>query len=325
MIFPLTLVHNYPIVGLSTQTQKGNEMATRTDTHSPSNLILDDYTPVFFFCAASMDSGFPTPPINIDKLRALQSAGQLAQIHGGFFACDICGARYKHGECWRHDPTGEHITLGHTCAEKYGFAAENDFVSAYDKLRAIEVDRAIRNGKRAAAFETMVSFLRSMPRPKALTFLRTLRTPNSDFFSSIRAQLREKGELSDRQTEAVFNSAAKMEASRKLREMMDSREIGEAIDVPDHDERVRISGQILTVKTVDGFAYGTFVDKILLRVETPEGHFKLWGTLPSKLMSADRGDVIAFTARMERSEKDSGFGFYKRPTKCEIVEKLSGN
>lgn len=60
---------------------------------------------------------------------------------------------------------------------------------------------------------------------------------------------------------------------------------------------------------------GTFV------VTTDAGlEWMAWGTIPSKIDRADRGDVVRFTATFERSDKDEGFAFFKRPAKAAFVE-----
>ena len=55
----------------------------------------------------------------------------------------------------------------------------------------------------------------------------------------------------------------------------------------------------------------------------------LWGTFPQalwKLIDSSgheheeaKGKRISFFARVQRSENDSKFGFFKRPTKAELI------
>ena len=54
--------------------------------------------------------------------------------------------------------------------------------------------------------------------------------------------------------------------------------------------------------------------------------FKLWGTVPASLgyselgeHSLTKGDRISFTATLEQSNDDPKFGFFKRPTKAELI------
>ena len=45
----------------------------------------------------------------------------------------------------------------------------------------------------------------------------------------------------------------------------------------------------------------------------------MWGTKPSEISTATRGDVVAFTATVSASDDDDSFGFYSRPTKAHII------
>ena len=48
--------------------------------------------------------------------------------------------------------------------------------------------------------------------------------------------------------------------------------------------------------------------------------WKVWGTYPTKLYDAEKGDTVRFVATVEASEDDAAFGFFKRPKACEIVK-----
>ena len=47
--------------------------------------------------------------------------------------------------------------------------------------------------------------------------------------------------------------------------------------------------------------------------------WRVWGTKPSEISTAARGDVVAFTATVSASDDDDSFGFYSRPTKAHII------
>jgi hypothetical protein len=95
-------------------------------------------------------------------------------------------------------------------------------------------------------------------------------------------------------------------------------EAANSAPVPASDKRIEVTGTIVSTRTQDHavYSFGT-VTKMLVRHETG---YKVWGTMPSELC-AKRGDVVSFTARIERSEKDETFGFFSRPTKARIVTK----
>lgn len=82
--------------------------------------------------------------------------------------------------------------------------------------------------------------------------------------------------------------------------------------------RETVTGRIISFKEVeDRYSYyGGQIVKML--VEDDRG-WRVFGTVPSALSGAERGDRVTFTAALEASEKDPGFGFFKRPTKAQIV------
>ena len=99
------------------------------------------------------------------------------------------------------------------------------------------------------------------------------------------------------------------------------------------DGRVRITAEIVHLKWVTS-QFGDSL-KCLMKVTTDDGDFKLWGSVPGAVLDAARDAAqidedlheddwiksqrITFTARIERSADDAGFGFYKRPSKIEIT------
>lgn len=109
--------------------------------------------------------------------------------------------------------------------------------------------------------------------------------------------------------------------------------------VPEFKERVLVKGEILNLNYVEtDWGYSP---KIIVRVA--EG-YTLWGTLPAgierRLVATDDstyqrpsfkidtqdgqdlvGSQIEFLAKVERSDKDPKFGFFKRPTMPTVKEK----
>jgi hypothetical protein len=77
--------------------------------------------------------------------------------------------------------------------------------------------------------------------------------------------------------------------------------------------RYQIEGVVVTVKEVEGI-YGT-AWKMLIQV----GHQKFWGTIPNGMATPYKGDTVRVTGTVERSKDDPLFGFFKRPSKGEIV------
>ena len=57
-----------------------------------------------------------------------------------------------------------------------------------------------------------------------------------------------------------------------------------------------------------------------LLIETTDG-WRVYGSCPGAIYGADRGDVVRFDAKLQRSDKDPMFGFFSRPTKPVLVSK----
>jgi hypothetical protein len=102
--------------------------------------------------------------------------------------------------------------------------------------------------------------------------------------------------------------------------------------VPVYDGRAELVATLVHIKEEENrFAYRAEASwKGLFLVERPDGagRFKLWGTVPQALFDAEReapkgstlrGSLVAFSALVKQSPRDACFGYYKRPTKAEIL------
>jgi hypothetical protein len=68
-------------------------------------------------------------------------------------------------------------------------------------------------------------------------------------------------------------------------------------------------------------AYGETYKILVEAGDDENGYFKVWGSLPSSIYEAEVGDTVRFTAAVEASRDDKSFGFFKRPTKAEVLTK----
>ena len=84
----------------------------------------------------------------------------------------------------------------------------------------------------------------------------------------------------------------------------------ETTPVPDTTERITLSGTVVKHHWKDD-GYGG--DRHVVTLLDDRG-FKVWGTMPKALDDADTGSRISFEAKVERSDSDEAFGFFKRPT-----------
>jgi hypothetical protein len=85
--------------------------------------------------------------------------------------------------------------------------------------------------------------------------------------------------------------------------------------VPVTEDRIQFEGKIINTKFQENQFGGTF--KMLF--EDIKG-FRLWGSVPSKLLDEELNNLdIKFLATVSVSDKDSSFGFFKRPTKVTVI------
>ncbi len=114
-------------------------MATRKDVHRPGMIEPSEYRYLFSYSTGGWGWNMallwstydgephPEPVYGTDLLGAIVVIGHTvvtspwgklpyfskAERTGG---CDICGARYSHGDVWRHEPTGDCIKVGRLLA-----------------------------------------------------------------------------------------------------------------------------------------------------------------------------------------------------------------
>lgn len=271
-------------------------MGARTDQHRPATLITENYS-----MGVTFDNrvGTEWPPTE-HQVRVLQMAREAAatsSVGRGIHQCHHCGASIRYGAVLHH-VSGESIIVGETCLDRFGLSS-----SEFHTMRkAAELDRA-----RHAIRQAIAAFSAANP---DLAWLGEKVTPEphaaNGFLVDVARKLRTYGSLSDRQIDAVRKAVIR-DAERV------ARQAAEALEptVPVPTGRVVIAGTIVATKWQDSDYGGSL--KMLIRVETPAGSFKLWGSVP-KGLDAQMGDAVTLKATIEPSERDESFGFMKRPT-----------
>lgn len=201
-------------------------------------------------------------------------------------------------------------------------------------MSAIENEVAYENAiKRNIVNNAFKTWLKNTERAEEINTWLAINCGKSEFAKSLDKALHQDwGKLSEKQCEAVLKCIdgqaerqAKWDAKQKA-----ERAAAESIE----NGKQQITGEILSIKTRDGF-YGLEIKMI---VKDDRG-FKVWGTVPSKLLEAAneatidsedwndkhylqwlKGKQVSFSANVESSEEDIKFGFYKRPTKVSLTE-----
>jgi len=86
--------------------------------------------------------------------------------------------------------------------------------------------------------------------------------------------------------------------------------------------RVAVKGKIVMIKDVQGQSFSYYDSGITTKMLVELGNKStVWGTLPSKIYDAEKGDTVEFTATFEHAEGDHTHAFFKRPSKTSILER----
>lgn len=269
---------------------------TRTDVHSPTNLITEDYEYVAAFDTGA--SGWAISDWAIGIIRKVSATN----ADRGMQQCHHCGARIRYTAVLEHVPTGQFIAVGETCLENRFEVASVDF---HRMRKAAELDRAAQRikGLRAA-------FVAENP---DMRWMDEAETPepfaSNSFLTDVARKFRTYGEISA----AQYNAVSRVMVQAAERAARIAAEVDE-VKVPVIEGKITITGEILSTKWQDS-DYGATL-KMLVK---DDRGFKVWGSVPSVLGSPERGDTVSFSATVTKSDKDESFGFFKRPTKAKFT------
>ena len=291
----------------------------RTSTvHNPVNFEPSDYKIIGYFDnvppqASPMADWSDPDSVSYFKQRRANWESDFKSLfpNGNAFKCQHCGqANVRYVVAALHEKTGEHVCFGDICCERLNF--EN-----HDKFRAAQVrSRAQAEMKRLKLEQDQADFLKANQSfAEAFKEARTNVDAHSrnHFASDIAHKFLIYGSLSEKQVAAFISSIA-----RDLKFAADkAAEAEHAVDLPLLVEgKVSMTGEILSIKE----QYTDFGSCWKMLVKLEDGN-KVWGTVPSSISDAERGDTITFSATVTKSDKDDHFGFFKRPTKAGIEQK----
>lgn len=299
-------------------------MSKRTDPHRPGAIIPAHYKYVLSYSLPSSSGGYPMPGFRLNCeseflnretgerrnhdasgmccVRVLMERHVKFSEHGHTGKCSICGARFVGGDVWLHEETGEHIHLGHNCADKYEMLVDR---SSYE----LEHDRFIR--------ATAIVLIKEEKAAQRAAFL--------DKHPGLEAALQTDHyiikDIKARFTNNCFISPKQIDLVMKLHNEATNpavREDEKHVDAP-IGKRIEFAGKIVSRKVVEN-DFGSSV-KITIKVFTPDGVWLAYGTAPGVLQDAVyvsgrewRSVAVKVRATLEPSDKDKHFCFMKRPT-----------
>ena len=319
----------------------------RNDLHRVGAIIPTDYTYVLTYNKQTMVDGDTVPAFGINcqldrrsyggpPAYELLSAGEhdadgrccvvglmnIARVlfaeHGGTGKCTICGAAFVYGDVWRHNPTGEHIHVGHTCAEKYNMLAER---GSFDARRESFVRRTAAHRLAEKNREERALFLIQHPGlAEALLVAHPIVKDIHDRFIQYRALSDKQIALVRRIADQVNNPVPKVEEK----------------NVPAPIGRTTVIGKIVSLKLHDG-DFGPSM-KMTVKVTTDAGTWLAWGTCPESILEegrkfiaaacvyateataaiALRGAEVQFDAALKPG-REAHFALLSRPTKAKVL------
>lgn len=203
-----------------------------------------------------------------------------------------------------HLPTNTNLSFGHICARRLDIKDKATF-----RLKFI-LSNATRNKihqekiAQRSKFETD-----NQPFVAALKTASQMTITNG-FLLDLVYKFHDTLEVpSTRQVECFITSLTREIERQKIRQEE------QAQLTPCLEGKITIIGTIVAIKD-HSTPYGHTWKMLVL----DDRKFKVWGTLPNSFTTEDKGKRISFSAKIQKSEKDPSFGFFKRPTKAKYIE-----
>lgn len=278
----------------------------RTDIHRPSEIIAADYSYVAVWTMNIQDLGdaeFILREREIAKSHMARTGGQLQHFGNG--SCSVCGnvlAIYL--VLFYHAKTNTYITVGVDCAAKLDMGFDADAMKLFK--RNVSNAREAQAGKRKA-----IAILSDLNLIDAWEISENYDTDTAKYeeltIRDIVCKLVKYGSISEKQSAFVAKLLTKIQ-QRPIIEAQRQAEREAAGPVP--VGRVRMEGEVLSVKTVERntYYYGDsgLDTKVLIKLANGS---KVYG---NRFANIERGDKIVFVATVEASKDDVKFGFFKR-------------
>jgi len=225
------------------------------------------------------------------------------------YKCECCGHKIKYAAIAKHLPTGTIVTLGRKCASNIE-ALKN--CGALIENASIALSQRILCDNREKEFRNL--------HPQLCKALDWAKKGMNRIASDLLEKLRRFGSLSDKQISFLIGLHERDIANRA------------SATATTPTGRASVEGTILSAKEGETQGkYKTFKFKILVDIG---GGVRVWGSAKGEwnyhailgrtptgdAVEPQKGQRVKFTATFEPSKKDPLFGFFKRPTKWEILQ-----
>ena len=283
---------------------------TRQDEHRPSAIVPDDYEFVGQECMKIDDlSDCLALQAEREAIRAHmdRTGGSYSQhVHGG--NCMVCGSVHAiYTILFYHHPTNTYVRMGSDCATKCEMGG--DYKDSAFRA-AVQDARRAQAGKKKA--EVVLSD-EGLTRCWEISCGTVGDKWEESTIGDIVYKLVKYGSLSDRQISFLRSLLDRID-SRVEREAKRAAERAVADDCP--TGKMEIIGVVVKTDMHEN-DWGV---RDVMTVKDDHG-FLVWGTSPAAY-SIEKGDRVSFHATVTPSDSDSKFGFFKRPTQTEVLERV---
>lgn len=240
----------------------------------------------------------------IDRLYeiGLTSDDIIFHDNGG---CAACGTHFAHGAAVLNKLTNTVIAIGGICAGTWNIAADIGVRAA--RARKGAANAAIDAGRLREAN----AFLAENPALVA-AFL-----DEHQIIQDIHDKLLKWGSISPAQVDLVFKIAGEADERAEKAKVADARQA--ALDAaPELTEgRYIIEGIVISTKWKEGYMPGEQTLKMLVEMDDLN---RVWGTVPAAIIDVELRTRVTFTAAVTRSNDDTHFGFFSRPSKALVLD-----
>jgi hypothetical protein len=283
----------------------------RNDVHRPAAINPADYEYVAqeYIAFDGIESVYAIAEER-KRLRAhMARTGGTWSDHEHAGNCMVCGSpNAVYTVVFFHSKTNTYIRMGQDCAAKVACGDP----ALFHQFREACQDALRNKAGKAKAQQILIDA--GLERAWELHVSELPDNPPLKILRDIIGKLIQYGSLSEAQI-AFLRKLVDDVTHHDERMAARAAERAAAKDCP--EGRIEIEGEVLKLAT----AANDFGDRYVMTVKHADG-WLVWGTVPSNIAeNVQRGDRVEFTATVKRSDRDSKFGFFKRPTGGRLIEK----
>lgn len=251
--------------------------------------------------------------------RTLRDGTQVGAPGQPLGVCDHCGMGIK----YVYDivsADGREFGVGCECVLKTAGVSDSALVRQVKTIKR-DHDRKLRQERKAKKEDVARQVAKAQAEKiiaKISGFAEALETDHH-IIRDIKHRLFYWGNISDKQIALVF----------KIADQIKERKAQTFIPVPVGAGRQTIMGKIVAARW-EGFGpdwMNASALKAMVVVDTPEGQWKTWGTIPesvyegkSNVLDWIKGSKVQFTARVKVADNDPTMSFFSRPTNGILLE-----